>query len=160
SVIEAAGARKVDLRTVLSQSDFVVVMCQLTKETRHLIGRAELALMKPDAYLISIARGPIVDEAALTAALREGRIAGAGIDVFEQEPVDPANPLLAMQNVIVTPHALCWTDQCFSGIAESGFGGILAAFSGTVPRGVVNREVLEDRGLKEWLAANRPAGRG
>ncbi|MGH7057854.1 MAG: 2-hydroxyacid dehydrogenase, partial [Acetobacteraceae bacterium] len=160
SVIEAAGARKVDLRTVMSQSDFVVVMCQLTQETRHLIGRAELALMKPDAYLISIARGPIVDEAALTAALREGRIAGAGIDVFEQEPVDPANPLLAMQNVIVTPHALCWTDQCFMGIAESGFEGILAAFSGTVPRGVVNRDVLEDRGLKEWLAANAAAGRG
>ncbi|MGH7078932.1 MAG: 2-hydroxyacid dehydrogenase, partial [Acetobacteraceae bacterium] len=160
SAIEAAGGRKVDLRTVLSQSDFVVVMCQLTKETRHLIGRAELALMKPDAYLISIARGPIVDEAALTAALRAGRIAGAGIDVFAQEPVDPANPLLAMENVIVTPHALCWTDQCFNGIAESGFKGMLAAFSGTVPRGVVNPDVLEDPGLKKWLAANAPAGRG
>ncbi|MGH7188947.1 MAG: NAD(P)-dependent oxidoreductase [Acetobacteraceae bacterium] len=160
SVIEAAGARKVDLQTVMSQSDFVVVMCQLTNETRHLIGRAELALMKPDAYLISIARGPIVDEAALTAALREGRIAGAGIDVFAQEPVDPANPLLAMENVIVTPHALCWTDQCFNGIAESGFKGMLAAFSGTVPRGVVNRDVLEDPGLKKWLAANAPARRG
>jgi phosphoglycerate dehydrogenase-like enzyme len=116
--------------------------------------------MKPDAYLISIARGPIVDETALIAALKEGRIAGAGIDVFEQEPVDPANPLLAMENVIVTPHACCWTDQCFSGIAESGFKGILAAFSGTVPRGVVNQDVLEDRGLKGWLAANATAGRG
>lgn len=160
SAIEAVGAQAVDLKTLMRESDFVVVMCQLTPETRQLIGRAELALMKPDAYLISIARGPIVDEAALIAALREGRIAGAGIDVFAQEPVDPANPLLKMENVIVTPHALCWTDQCFSGIAESGFGGILAAFSGTVPRGVVNPEVLEDRGLKEWLAANGPAGRG
>ncbi len=159
-VIEAAGARAVDLPTLLRESDFVVVMCQLTKETRHLIGRAELRLMKPDAYLISIARGPIVDEAALIAALREGRIAGAGIDVFEQEPVDPANPLLAMENVIVTPHALCWTDQCFSGIAESGFKGIVAAFSGQEPRGVVNRDVLADKGLKEWLAANAAAGRG
>ncbi|MGH7121401.1 MAG: NAD(P)-dependent oxidoreductase [Acetobacteraceae bacterium] len=158
--IEAAGARAVDLKTLLRESDFVVVMCQLTKETRHLIGAAELALMKPDAYLISIARGPIVDEAALIAALRAGRIAGAGIDVFEQEPVDPANPLLTMENVIVTPHALCWTDQCFSGIAESGFNGIRAVFSGKAPRGVVNRDVLEDRGLKEWLQANATAGSG
>ena len=158
SVIEAAGARAVDLPTLLRESDFVVVMCQLTRETRHLIGRAELALMKPDAYLISIARGPIVDEAALIAALREGRIAGAGMDVFEQEPVDPANPLLGMENVIVSPHALCWTDQCFRGIAESGFASIMAAFSGSVPRGLVNRDVLEDRGLKAWLAANGAAG--
>lgn len=158
AVIEAEGARKVDLTTLLRESDFVVVMCQLTSETRHLIGRAELGHMKPDAYLISIARGPIVDEAALIAALRERRIAGAGIDVFEQEPVDPANPLLKMDNVIVTPHACCWTDQCFSGIAESGFNGILAAFSGREPRGVVNRDVLADQGLKEWLAANKTDG--
>ena len=152
--IAAEGARPVDLKTLLRESDFVVVMCSLTDETRHLIGPAEFALMQPSAYLISIARGPIVDEAALIAALRENRIAGAGIDVFEQEPVEPANPLLAMENVIVTPHALCWTDQCFSGIAESGFTGILAALHGRPPRGVVNPAVLDDQGLKNWLAAN------
>lgn len=154
AAIEAQGARPVDLQTLLRESDFVVVMCSLTEETHHLIGRAELALMRPSAYFISIARGPIVDEAALIAALSEGRIAGAGIDVFEQEPVDPANPLLAMENVIVSPHALCWTDQCFRGIAESGFTGIVAALHGRRPNGVVNPAVLDDPGLKTWLAAN------
>ena len=74
--------------------------------------------------------------------------------MFEQEPVDAANPLLAMENVILTPHALCWTDQCFRGIAESGFTGILAALHGRRPDGVVNPAVLEDPGLKNWLAAN------
>ena len=154
SVIEADGARPVDLKTVLRESDFVIVMCSLNDETRHLIGRKELALMKPSAYLINIARGPIVDEPALIAALQEKRIAGAGLDVFEQEPVDPANPLLTMENTVVTPHALGWTDQCFRGIAESGFRGILAALSGKRPGGVVNPAVFDDPGLKNWLAAN------
>jgi len=154
SVIEAEGARPVDLETLLRESDFVVVMCALTDETRRLIGRAELALMKPTAYLINIARGPIVEEAALIAALREKRIAGAGIDVFEQEPVDRANPLLTLENTILTPHALGWTDQCFQGLAESAVRGILAALSGRRPGGVVNPAVLEDPGMKSWLAAN------
>lgn len=153
-VIAAEGAQPADLETVLRRSDFVVVICLLTEETRHLIGAAELARMKPSAYLINVARGPIVEEAALISALREGRIAGAALDVFEQEPVDPNHPLLSMENVIVTPHALCWTDQCFSGIAESGFRSILAAFSGERPRGLVNPQVLANPILSEWLASN------
>ena len=154
AVITAEGAQPADLDTVLRQADFVVVICLLTDETRHLVGAAEIACMKPTAYLINVARGPIVDEAALVAALREGRIAGAALDVFEQEPVDPANPLLTMENVIVTPHALCWTDQCFGGIAESGFRGIVAALSGERPKGLVNPQVLADPTLAEWLASN------
>ena len=154
AAIRAEGAQPVDLDTVLRQSDFVAVICLLTDETRHLVGAAQLARMKPSAYLINVARGPIVDEAALIAALRAGRIAGAALDVFEQEPVDPNNPLLAMENVIVTPHALCWTDQCFSGIAESGFAGIIAALSGERPRGLVNPRVLANPQLADWLAAN------
>ncbi len=154
SAISGEGARPVDLGTVLRESDFLIVICQLTDETHHLIGAAELALMKRTAYLVNVARGPIVDETALVAALREGRIAGAGLDVFEQEPVDRANALLTMDNVIVTPHALCWTDQCFSGLAESGLSGILAALSGRPPNGVVNPAVLDHEQLKDWLAAN------
>jgi D-3-phosphoglycerate dehydrogenase len=81
-----------------------------------------------------------VDEAALIEALRAGRIAGAGLDVFEQEPVDPANPLLRMDNVIVTPHALCWTDECFHAIASSGLQGIVDFSLGRRPAHVVNPE--------------------
>ena len=152
--VSSLGAKLVDLATLMRQSDFVVVICQLTQETRHLIGRREIAMMKPGAYLINVARGPIVDEAALIAALREGRIAGAGLDVFEAEPVDSANPLLTMDNVIVTPHGLCWTDECFGGLAESGFRGILESFAGREPRHVVNREVLDRPRLTEWMRGN------
>ena len=112
ATMAAEGARRADLDTVLRESGFVVLICTLTLQTRHLIGSAQLRLMRPNAYPINVARGPIVDEAALIAALRERCLAGAGLDVFEQEPVDPANPLLTMDNVIVTPHALCWTDEC------------------------------------------------
>ncbi len=152
--IRALGATPVPLDTLLRESDLVVVMCMLNKETRHLIGARELELMKPSAYLINMARGPIVDEKALIAALQRGRIAGAGIDVFETEPVDPQNPLLSMDNTIVTPHALCWTDQCFSGLAESALHGIVAALHGDRPKAVVNPEVFENPGLSEWLTAN------
>ena len=157
AVISAEGGRPVDLDTLLRESDFVVVMCLLNEQTRGLIGARELGLIRRSAYLISIARGPIVDEAALISALREERIAGAGIDVFETEPVDPHNPLLTMDNTIVTPHALCWTDQCFAGLAESGLGGIVAALRGERPGGVVNPQVFDDPRLTAWLEANAAA---
>jgi D-3-phosphoglycerate dehydrogenase len=94
--------------------------------------------MKATAYLINVARGPIVDELALIEALRARRIAGAGLDVFGQEPVDPANPLLAMDNVIVTPHALCWTDECFHAIACAGLQSVVDFSLGKRPAHVVN----------------------
>jgi D-3-phosphoglycerate dehydrogenase len=145
------GARKVDLATLLNESDFVVVCCLLNERTRHLIGAKELAQMRPGAYFINVARGPIVDEPALIAALSERRIAGAALDVFEQEPVDPANPLLAMDNVIVTPHALCWTDECFHNMASTGLASIVSALSGRKPEFVVNPEVLSHARVKAWL---------
>lgn len=98
------GVTMVPMATLLAESDFVSVHAPLSKSTYHLIGAAEIAQMKPTAYLINTARGPVVDEQALVAALREGRIAGAALDVFEQEPVAPDNPLLSMENVVVTPH--------------------------------------------------------
>ena len=138
--LRVLDAARVPLERVLRESDFVVVACLLTEETRHLIGAPQFALMKPDAYFINVARGPIVDEPALIEALRAGRIAGAGLDVFEQEPVDPANPLLGMDNVIVTPHALCWTDECFHAIASSGLQGVVDFSLGRRPAHVVNPE--------------------
>ncbi len=136
------GARKVDLDAAMREADFVVTCPLLNDETRHLIGAPQFAAMKPSAYFINVSRGPVVDEPALIAALQAGRIAGAALDVFEQEPVDPANPLLTMSNVIVTPHSLCWTDECFHNMATTGLASIVDALDGRVPEFVVNREVL------------------
>jgi D-3-phosphoglycerate dehydrogenase len=146
------GAEKVDMPTLLRESDFVVTIPLLNEETFHLVGAKEFALMKPTAYFINVSRGPVVDEAALIDALRQGRIAGAALDVFEQEPVDPANPLLTMDNVIVTPHSLCWTDECFHNMAVTGLQSIVHALSGRVPEFVVNREVLDHPRVKPWFA--------
>src|SRR5207302_5569105 len=120
------------------------------KRTHHLIGGRELALMRPTSYFVNVARGPIVDEAALAAALSEGRIAGAALDVFEHEPIDPGNPLLAMENAILTPHSLCWTDECFHNMASTGLKSIVDALSGRVPEFVVNPEVLDHPRVREW----------
>ena len=141
----------VSLDRLLGESDFVSVHAPLKPETRHLLGARELALMRPSAYFINVARGPIVDEAALIQALRERRIAGAALDVFEQEPIAPTNPLLAMDNVIVTPHSLCWTDECFHNMASTGLKSIVDALSGRVPEFVVNREALNHPRVKAWL---------
>ena len=137
------GARKVDLATLMREADFVVLCCLLNEKTRHLVGAKEFAQMKPTAYFINVARGPIVDEVALIEALRARRIAGAAVDVFEQEPVASDNPLLTMSNVIVTPHSLCWTDECFHNMAATGLTSIVDALSGRQPEFVVNRQVLE-----------------
>jgi len=149
--IESLGARLVPLEALLADSDFVVIACLLNDETRALINAARLARMKPTAYLINVARGPIVDEGALIEALRARRIAGAALDVFTNEPVEPDNPLLAMDNVIVTPHALCWTDECFDAIAREGFGGLVSLARGVPPPNVVNREVLSHPRVRAWL---------
>ncbi len=137
------GARKVGLDALLSDADFVAVCCLLNDETRHLVGAREFALMKPTAYFVNVARGPIVDEAALIEALRERRIAGAALDVFEQEPIAPDNPLLARDDVILTPHSLCWTDECFHNMAATGLKSIVDALEGRVPEFVVDRTVLD-----------------
>jgi phosphoglycerate dehydrogenase-like enzyme len=98
--------------------------------------------MKPGAYFINTARGPIVDEKALYEALSNNRIAGAGIDVFEQEPVSPDNPLLKLENIVVTPHHICLTDECINTIAASVFSACRDLAAGRVPKNVVNQEVL------------------
>ncbi|MBV8915079.1 MAG: hypothetical protein JOZ05_18815, partial [Acetobacteraceae bacterium] len=131
-----------DLETLLRTADFVVVNCPLLPETTDLIGARELALMKPTAFLINAARGPIVNEAALLQALVERRIAGAGLDVFRQEPVEPDNKLLELENVIVTPHALCYTDQCLRSLAEGSFQRAVAFLCRRRPSNIVNPDVL------------------
>src|SRR5262245_31410488 len=149
--IEKLGAKLVPLDAMMKESDFVVVACLLNDETRALINAERLALMKSTAYLINVARGPIVHEPALIEALRARRIAGAALDVFTSEPVENDNPLLTMDNDIVTPHALCWTDECFKNIAREGFGGLVSLARGVAPPNVVNREVLAHPRVKAWV---------
>ena len=152
AVAAELGIALVSLEELFARADILTVNCPLTKETHHIVNAERLALMKPTAYLINTARGPIVDQKALTRVLEENRIAGAGLDVFEQEPTDPDDPLFRLDNVIAAPHALCWTDQCFAGNGAADVKAVLDVMKGQVPRGVVNREVLERQGFKAKLA--------
>ena len=123
-----AGRPREELETVLREADFVAVTVPLSDATRHLVGPDELALMKPGAILVNTSRGPIVDEAALAAALREGRIGGAGLDVFEREP-DVHPELLACENAVLVPHIGSATEETRLGMA------LLACRSIALPRG-------------------------
>jgi phosphoglycerate dehydrogenase-like enzyme len=148
----AVGVELVDLESLVAQSDVIVVTAALTPETRHLIGKAQFARMKKSAILINISRGPIVDEEALVNALKQGDIAGAGLDVFEIEPIAENNPLMQMSNVIVTPHNLAWTDELALGMGKSAFGSIVSMSRGEIPQYVVNRDVLDTSQFQEKLA--------
>ena len=136
------GVKLVDMDTLFREADFLCVNCPLSDETRKLVGARQFAAMKPTAYFINTARGPIVDERALYDALSSSRIAGAGLDVFEQEPVAPDNALLKLDNVVVTPHHICLTDECISTVAASAFSACRDLAAGRVPKNVVNQEVL------------------
>ncbi|HLZ09518.1 MAG TPA: NAD(P)-dependent oxidoreductase, partial [Chloroflexota bacterium] len=149
----AVGVELVDLETLLRAADFLCICAALTPETHHLLNAERLALLKPTAFLINVARGPIVDQAALTTVLRERRIAGAGLDVFEEEPVDPNDEILTFDNVIVTPHAICWTDECMLNNGRSAIESILDVAAGRAPRYIVNRAVLDHPRLKVILQA-------
>ena len=146
------GVELVPLLDLFQRADIVSVSCPLTPETHHLVNADRLALMKPTAYLINTARGPLVDQSALTKTLQERRIAGAGLDVLEQEPPDAADPILQLDNVILSPHALCWTDQCFAGNGAADVRAVLDVQHGREPRVVVNRAVLETTVWKKRLA--------
>ncbi len=141
-----------NLDELMAASDYVCICCSLTDQTHHLINAERIARMTQRAYLINVARGPIVDQQALTEALQVERIAGAGLDVFEKEPPEPTDPLLTLDNVILSPHALCWTDECFLGNGQSACSSILEVASGRIPNNVVNRDVLEHPRLREKLA--------
>ena len=143
--------RLTDKETVFRESDFVCVNTPLTPETRGFIGAQEFSLMKPTSYFINTARGPVVDEQALYAALAERRIAGAALDVFAQEPIGRDHPLLALDNVIVTPHSICWTDEFFRNNAESAFRSVAEVAAGRTPTYVVNRDVLQQPQLRSRL---------
>ena len=140
SVEVALGLRRVTLDALLAEADFVSVHVPLASATRHLVSARELASMKPTAYLINTSRGPVVDEAALVAALREGRIAGAALDVFEHEPrIAPA--LLAMDNVVLTPHIGSAEVELRARMADVVVDNILAVLAGRRPPNCTNPEI-------------------
>jgi len=138
----------VDLPELLKKSDYVSVHTTLTKETFHLIGEAQFRLMKPNAFFINTARGSVVDEPAFIRALREGWIAGAALDVFEQEPVDPENPLLKMDNVIVMPHSASYSDAAFKCLRRSVGQEAARILTGKWPKNVVNKSCLPKQDLE------------
>lgn len=155
AVANDLGVELVSLDDVFRQADFVCVNCPLSDATHGLVNAERLALMKQTAYLINTARGPIVDQAALTDALKENRIAGAGLDVFEDEPSDADDPLFHLDNVIVTPHSLCWTDQCFAEIGAADIRAVQALMRGDIPNGIVNRDILSSEHWTSKIADYR-----
>jgi phosphoglycerate dehydrogenase-like enzyme len=138
-----AGAQLISLEELLRLSDYVLVNCPLTPETRGLLGAPQFALMKPDAVIINTARGPIIQQAALIEALESGRIRGAALDVFEQEPLSADSPLTKMDNVILTSHSVAWTEELFRDMGRIDCEGALAVYRGQAPHHVVNPKVLD-----------------
>ncbi|MEK7707818.1 MAG: hydroxyacid dehydrogenase [Verrucomicrobiota bacterium] len=145
------NVRLVSLEELLRQADFVSIHCPLTEKTRGLIGARELALMKPDAYLLNTARGGIVDEDALYAALKNQRIAGAALDCFAQEPVTAPHRFGELENVLLAPHSIAWTDELFRDIGRAACQVMVDLSLGAKPRTVVNPEVFEQPGFQaKW----------
>jgi len=133
------------LDALLQESDFVSVHTPLSPETRKLISRREIALMKPTAFLINTSRGPVIDEEALVEALRAESIAGAGLDVFEKEPPDPSSPLLSMDNVVLTPHIASFTDEGRYRMGVAVAEQVLEVLHGHRPRFLADPEAWDHR---------------
>ncbi len=145
------AVRLVSLEDLLRQADFVSIHCPLTEKTRGLIGARELALMKPDAYLLNTARGGIVDEDALYDALKNQRIAGAALDCFAQEPVTAPHRFGEFDNVLLAPHCIAWTDELFRDIGRAACQVMVDLSLGKKPRGVLNPEVFDrPQFQKKW----------
>jgi D-3-phosphoglycerate dehydrogenase len=131
----------VDLDSLLRESDVISVHAPLNESTYHLIGEVELRKMRPSAFLVNTGRGPVVDGKALARALQEGWIAGAGLDVMEKEPPDPDDPLLTLDNIVITPHYASYTEEAYAEMRRKVVEGVAAALRGEFPRVVVNPEV-------------------
>jgi phosphoglycerate dehydrogenase-like enzyme len=138
----AGGFELVGLESLFEQVDYLCITAPLTDGTHHIVNAERLALMKPTAQIVNISRGPLIDEPALIEALRAGRLAGAHLDVFEQEPVDPENPLLSMENVNVTPHCLGVSDELYVRTNRSVTESLLDVIAGRVPENALNPEAM------------------
>ena len=141
------GVEKVDFETLIKESDIITVHTPLTDETRHMIGEKELRSMKREAILINVSRGGIIDEKALYKALKERWISGAGLDVLEVEPPSKDNPLLRLDNVIITPHMAWYSNKSLDEIRRKAAEEVARALSGKIPTNLVNRDVLKKLNL-------------
>jgi phosphoglycerate dehydrogenase-like enzyme len=153
-----SGARAVSLEELLTTADFVSIHCPLTEQTRNLIGRRELALMKRSAYLLNTARGGIVDENALYDALKSRQIAGAAVDCFVREPITTPHRFGELDNVLLAPHCIGWTDEMFRDIGRAACQALLDLSLGQRPRGVLNAEVFDQPGFREKWTRHRRTG--
>ena len=140
---EKFGARKCELDELLKESDFVCILLPMTEQTFHLIGKEELAKMKSSAILVSAGRGPVIDEPALIEALKAGTIYGAGMDVFETEPLPKDSALLTLPNVVALPHIGSATHETRYDMAACAVDNLIAALKGDVKQFCVNPEVLK-----------------
>jgi phosphogluconate 2-dehydrogenase len=143
AVEQRFNAQYRSLTELLQQADFICLTLPLTAETEELIGAEEFALMRPESIFINISRGKVVDEAALIEALRSGQIRGAGLDVFEREPLDPDSPLLALNNVVATPHMGSATHETREAMARCAVDNLLMALAGERPKNLVNTSVWQ-----------------
>jgi phosphoglycerate dehydrogenase-like enzyme len=149
------GIELVDLDTLMAESDFVSISCPLTNDTFHMIGERQIQRMQPAALLINTSRGPVIDQAALTRALQARQIAGAALDVFEQEPLAADDPLIQLDNVILSPHAIAWTDELMRDNGVGACENVLTILRGQVPAYTVNHEVIDRPGFQAKLRALR-----
>lgn len=141
STVNEFGITLMSLSRVLKESDFLSIHTPLDKQTWHLIGETEFKQMKPTAYLINTARGGIIDEVAMIKALQEKWIAGAGLDVFEKEPIDPSNPLLKMDNVVSIPHTASFSDEALEMQPINSAQEVVRVLSGQWPKNPINKTV-------------------
>jgi D-3-phosphoglycerate dehydrogenase len=155
-----ALASAVDLNTLLRESDFVVLLCPLTRTTFHLIGAAQLSLMKDTSYLVNVSRGQVVDELALVDALRSRKLLGAALDVFESEPLDARSALLDLPQVILTPHSLCWNDEMARCCGSTAIGSMIQVSQGQAPEFIVERSALTTAACVRRLATYAAARTG
>jgi D-3-phosphoglycerate dehydrogenase len=144
-VAQDAGITLMNLDDVIKQSDFISVHAALTDETRHMVSDREFGMMKPSAFIVNVARGPLIDEKALIKALKEKKIAGAGLDVHEKEPLDRDDPLLTLDNVILTPHTAYYSEASFSKLRRGVGNAAARVLTGYWPKSAVNRAKVKPR---------------
>lgn len=154
----AAGVDLVGFEALLKEADVVSLHVPLSNVTHHLVGGQQLSLMKPTAFLVNTARGGVIDQPALVECLKSRQIAGAGLDVLEKEPPDEDDPLLKLDNVVLSAHALNWTDNLEARLAETNMKAAMAVLGGRDPDGVVNLEVLKTDMWRQKLSRLRANG--